>query len=90
MDRITRLKKSEELVEAVLKDKAFVSHALEQWPEAVADADHNLLENARWHLVYILNDEDIIQREPSYEKKMMHSLQEIRDDISERIILSDS
>ena len=85
MDRITQLKKSEELVEAVLKDKSFVDQALEQWPEAVADADHKVLENARWHLVYISNDDDIIQREPAYEEKMMQPLQEIKDDLSARI-----
>ncbi|MCE0496752.1 MAG: hypothetical protein LV481_02225 [Methylacidiphilales bacterium] len=84
MERLEALKKAEELLDKVLKDKANLEMALDQWPEAGRD-DYRWLESAKWQLVYIYNDEDIRSKEPSYEKAQFEKLWRIYRTIQERI-----
>lgn len=84
MERLESLKKAEELLEKVLKDKANLEMALDQWPEAGRD-DYRWLENAKWQLVYIYNDADIRSKEPGYEEAQFEKLRGIRTTIQERI-----
>jgi hypothetical protein len=80
-----RLRKAKNLLEAVLENRAALQWALDHWPEAAGGAEGNMLENARWHLVYILNDEDIIERDSEYGEYMQGELIRIRDQIGERL-----
>jgi hypothetical protein len=84
MDRLETLKSAERLLAGVLSGKVPVEEALENWPVG-GSRDKRLLAVARWQLVYMNNDVDIVGREPDYESEMLERASHILDKVRNRI-----
>ena len=86
MERLEKLRRVKALLEMALEDRTTVPQVLDNWPEETG-IDCKLFDTSRWQLVYIQNDEDIIQQEPEYRERMLKILRSLCDEVCERIQL---
>jgi hypothetical protein len=84
MDRLTNLRRVKELLELALADFTAIPQVLENWPDDMG-IDGRLFDNLRWQLVYLQNDEDIMQHEPEYRDRMLKLLRSLHGEVCERV-----